>query len=535
MLDSEYLMNDIPRGTSCEEILRSLAPPVHEDPEPNYKLILKMLKTQPALQDSELDDSLSVARLVFNEIPQWLKFLNQNPHGLPHKTRFGTIWNAVDMAAQDRLGRTAFVRAVIDGGFKYAEMLAEFPETDIQSADKLGRTALHWATIKRLPDMVNLCLAVGVDCSTKYNEGLTAFDISCQQSDEKISTLFYKHLFVVEKSDPNAALLQLLTLTSEPEDGPEFPGEALFGPVTDAQQKPLVEALMKAGVNLTKKNSKGETALHLAAKHGHPEILSTLLKNPSRGVYVDMDAVSKDGLTALHYAAQDGHGSAIAILLKQGADSAVKDTNGQTPRDRAIKNGNHGALEALDTGSAGLHRAAAEGRVQMVQLILNRGGNIQERDSDGQRALHLAAQEGHEETVKVLLHQGAYIHARDNAKQTVLHLAAKGGHQETVRVLLDGEAHLQARDENQRTALHLAAEGGHHGTVKVLLDRNANSESRDDTGMTALHVAANEGHQETVKLLLDRGANRETRNKWGKTVLQTAYRHHEIIALLEEE
>lgn len=371
-----------------------------------YKLILKMLKTQPALQDSELDDGLSVARLVFDEIPQWFKFLEQNPHGFPHKTRFGTIWKAVDMTVQDRLGRTAFGRAVIAGEFKYAEMLAEFAETDVKSADELGRTTLHWASIEQLPDMVNLCLAVGVDTSTKDKKGLTAFDISCQNPDEKISTLFYQHLFVVEKSDPNAALLQLLTLTSEPEDGPEFPSEALFGPVTDEQQQPLVEALMKAGVDLTKTNSNGETALHLAAKHGHPEILSILLQTSSRGVYVDIDAVSKDGLTALHCATQDGHGKANAVLLKQGADSEVKDTNGRTPWDLAIENRNDGALKALDKRSAGkttLNRAAVEGRVERLKQILDRGDDIETQDSLGRRALHLAAKGGQLAVLKVLL------------------------------------------------------------------------------------------------------------------------------------
>lgn len=49
-------MNDIPRGTTVEAILRSLAPPVHTDATINYDLISGMLAKPPVIQDSELDD-----------------------------------------------------------------------------------------------------------------------------------------------------------------------------------------------------------------------------------------------------------------------------------------------------------------------------------------------------------------------------------------------------------------------------------------------------------------------------------------------
>lgn len=68
MSDSEYLMNDIPHGTSFEDILCSLATPVHDGPQLNYELILKMLENQPTVQDSKLDNSLSVARHECDEI-----------------------------------------------------------------------------------------------------------------------------------------------------------------------------------------------------------------------------------------------------------------------------------------------------------------------------------------------------------------------------------------------------------------------------------------------------------------------------------
>lgn len=142
---SKYLMNDIPRGTTLEEVLRSLAPSVHTDPQLNYEPIRRMLANQPVFRDSELDDSLSVTTIEFNNTPESLRILSGVPHGFPLKTKFGTIWGAVDMTStsKDAQGRTEFVRAVMAGDLKYAEMLAEYAEADVTSPDELGRTALH--------------------------------------------------------------------------------------------------------------------------------------------------------------------------------------------------------------------------------------------------------------------------------------------------------------------------------------------------------------------------------------------------------
>lgn len=530
-------MNDIPRGTSSEEILRSFAPSTHEDPTLNYEIILKNLKTQPALEDSKLDDSLTVATLEFNETPEWFMFLHKNAISFPHKSKFGTIWIAEDMRSQNFEGQTAFVRAVIAGRFRYAEMLAEFAETNVESPDQHGRTALHWASIKQLPDMITLCLAVGIDSSKQDHDGLTAFDIFCQTPNEKILTAFYKHVFEIEKSDPDAALLQLLTLTSEPEDGPEFPGEALFGPVISNKQ-PLVEAMMRAGVNLSTKNSNGETALHLAAKHGHAVIVSTLLQNSSRGVYVDMEAVSKDGSTALHYAAQGGYAKAVTVLLNHGADTKVEDNNGHSASDHATKSGYDDTQRALHTGSADqttLHRAAVEGRVGRVRQILAGGGELEARDNYGRRALHIAARGGHQETVDFLLALGADLEAKDKNDMTALHLATEGDHSEMVKVLVGRGAELEAKGKCQMTALHYAAKSHSTGAVIILLDQGVELEAKDFRERTALHYAAENRDAEMVKVLLNRGAKLEGKDANEMTALMLCRGNPAIVALLKKK
>lgn len=207
---STYIMNNIPRGTSSEDLIRSLESHWHvsSDSQLHFGLSREILKHTPVLLDSKLDDDLSVTTLEFRDTPRWLRSLNQNPYGFPAKSGLGTIWRGVDMSATDEDGRTAFIRAVIDGDLEYAETLAEFGKTDVKAQDNKGRTALHWACVEQLPELVAFCLSISeLDTGLRDGDGLTAFDISCRNMDESIPGLFYQSMFEMEKKDPDGALL----------------------------------------------------------------------------------------------------------------------------------------------------------------------------------------------------------------------------------------------------------------------------------------------------------------------------------------
>lgn len=530
-LHSEYLMNDIPRGTTVEAILRSLAPPVHTDPKLNYELIQGMLDETPFIQDSQLDDDHSVMKLEFSDTPEWLRFLSGIVHGFPLKTQFGTIWRAVDMthAGRDIHGRTAFVRAVIEGDLRYAEMLAEYQQADVTSPDNRGQTALHWACRKRLPEMVSLCfLLPDLDSNTRDDDDLTAFDISCRVADETIQSLFYKNVLELERTNPNAAFLRLLTVSSEPERGTGLPDEALFGPVL-GDQVPLVEALLASGANIAATNKDQETVLHVAAKHGFAPMLVTLLKNSSRGVRANSEAVNKDQRTALHCAVEGGHLAAARVLINQGADKEAKDSRGKTALDLRRGYNEGPILELFNMHSSyrqPLHRAVIEGRPARVKELLQGRTNLNERDGNSMTALHHAAELGNAEVVEILLKHGAKPNVKNNYWTTPLHLAANGGHTEVMKLLLATRgmgkyprgAEPKMKDYFSRTPMHFAAMGGHTEAVKLL----GGTCSFDGYWKTELHYAASGGHTETVELLLKTGVPVDTASWAGMPALSHA-------------
>ena len=65
-------------------------------------------------------------------------------------------------------------------------------------------------------------------------------------------------------------------------------------------------------------------------------------------------------------------------------------------------------------GSTPLDRAAQEGHVEIVKILLERGANPNAKDNKGSTPLHNAAQEGHDEIVKILLERGADPRIADN-------------------------------------------------------------------------------------------------------------------------
>ncbi|PNH08527.1 Ankyrin repeat domain-containing protein [Tetrabaena socialis] len=80
-----------------------------------------------------------------------------------------------------------------------------------------------------------------------------------------------------------------------------------------------VQALLRAGADVTAKNDVGESALHSASYNGHTKAVEVLLRAGA-----DVAATNDLDDTALHYASDEGHKEAVEVLLRAGADVASK-------------------------------------------------------------------------------------------------------------------------------------------------------------------------------------------------------------------
>lgn len=303
-------MNDIPHGTTRIKLINSLLAPAHLRLQgtASEKLQAHVQFTRE-ITSSRLDDELSVAVIEFSDPPKWLRHAEPDPFSFPKKTTLGTLWKWVDTAAKDEHGQTEFMRAAYGGNLLYAEMLAEFGDTDINIQDDQGRTALHWVCERNLAEMVSRCLSVP-NCivGLRDKDNLTAFDIALRIKNSTVPLLFYTSILELDDTRPDEALLRMLTVTSEPAtDRPVFPGEASFDPIID-RNTPLIRALIARGVDLTARKN-GDTALHVAAAQAvNSEVVAWLLEAGS-----DIDARCYPVALRCPYRRRGHSGAAFAL------------------------------------------------------------------------------------------------------------------------------------------------------------------------------------------------------------------------------
>lgn len=245
-----------------------------------------------------------------------------------------------------------------------------------------------------------------------------------------------------------------------------------------------------------------------AANVGSVDTIKELL-NDGDGV----DARPGDRRTALQEASTRGFKELVRVLLDRRPDLKISS----------------GVIDWKDPGSSGnvLRRAAQNGRVEVIRMLLESGANVLPRDSDKTWSpIERAAEKS--DIVKLLVQKGADIdtNAARPRRIPLIH-AAVSGYLEMAQFLLANGANVDAHGEHTSTALYFASERGYLEIVRLLIGNKANVNfvNRRTLTATALQTAASLNHVEIVELLLSHGADVNIAN--AHTPLQVAvYNNH---------
>lgn len=126
----------------------------------------------------------------------------------------------------------------------------------------------------------------------------------------------------------------------------ELPGKHQDTPIILACRRgaePVVDELIKAGVDLNHRNMDGTNALWAAVVPDSFAIAEKLIANR-----IDIDNQNENGATVLMYAASNGKTEWVRYLLEKGADVTLKSLDDYTALDLAS---NIGILRLLRKAS----------------------------------------------------------------------------------------------------------------------------------------------------------------------------------------
>lgn len=137
----------------------------------------------------------------------------------------------------------------------------------------------------------------------------------------------------------------------------------------------------------------------------------------------------------------------------------------------------------LTKGMRALHLTTFFGRLEIVEVLLSYGVDIEAQCDLGKRAIHYAAK-GRTAVLHALLKHGATVNCADNELFTPLHWACGQGDVDCVRALLDSGANIEAKDRESATPLRRAAARGSIPVVRLLLQRGADKYARVPSGVT---------------------------------------------------
>ncbi len=278
--------------------------------------------------------------------------------------------------------------------------------------------------------------------------------------------------------------------------------------------------------------------IHYAAREGHAEVVRILLEagaNPLQGVYPNREATSPLTL------ARDREHSRVVEAIEEwlsknrgttsrGEELCGAANRGDTDRVREILEDDPSTIHETDEqGNTALHHAVIGRRLQMANLLLENGAEVDRRNVDGERPIHLALFKG-------MGGAPPFLKESDHAMAGLLlgmgadydiWVASALGDEDGVREMLEGDAGLANFHNGVKSVnpggkvfpLSLAAHQGHLEVVRLLLDYGADPDAENMTGDkpdgyreagVPLLFAIHKRHFDIAHLLLDRGARADT-------------------------
>lgn len=246
------------------------------------------------------------------------------------------------------------------------EGMDEFIQQMIGEEDTLNMPLLSLSFFANNPAATRLLIQYGADLNTGMSVGNAV-----------ISTPLFDAVTVAKLSGSNQAAIILLEAGADPNQKGIY-GVTAIDQASMFNLPEMVSLLLKYGASVAANSEDGATPLHYASASGSAECVRVLLLHADAETIALKDA---DGNSALHCACIGGNTECVRLLLLSGHFNInEQDVEGLTP----------------------LHYAVAFEQADCVRLLLEQGADSTLKDNEGDTAVDYAQEAENDEIIRLL-------------------------------------------------------------------------------------------------------------------------------------
>jgi ankyrin repeat protein len=262
-----------------------------------------------------------------------------------------------------------------------------------------------------------------------------------------------------------------------------------------------IRSLVSQHADVNTRADDGSTALLWAAHQNDLDTADLLL-----GAGADANLANEFKMTPLSQACTNGADAFVRLLLKSGANPNTPIGTGVTPLMTCAKSGSVDAVKRLveygaaiearetDQHQTALMWAASEHQLKVVQALIDAHADLNAHSKSGFTAMHFAARQGDLEMVQLFLAAGVNVNVLSQAEAGAATPAAFPGYTGTGRLAI---ANRKTAGVSGYTPLLVATVRAQVPLALYLLDHGADP-NIGDAGFTPLHWASTEWENYTA-------------------------------------
>jgi hypothetical protein len=290
----------------------------------------------------------------------------------------------------------------------------------------------------------------------------------------------------------------------------------------------ILKLTLHKGADVNSVDGDGGGALHRAGWRGQLEIIKELLQT----THIDINLQNSRGRTPLLNTITSGGPSpqpegahstriieTVRLFVEAGADQTIPDNDGNTPLEYAQERGKTEIVTILLAGSNDMKliTAAWDGDINKVKKLLAQGASV--------LALVAAADRNYVDIGELLIQAGADVNTKDNTLQSAYILVTAEPYLEFLQLTLENGADVFSTDSWGGNGIIRASERGYFVIVEELLKAGADVNHMNNIGWTGLIEAIwfsnnDSAHVQTVRVLIAGGADVCQRSGSGRTPLE---------------